>query len=90
MGNAWKFGATWPASLNSGKDLTFQGGGTVVLENTVNQGLAHLLLMMIILSSPLILRHGKAAELLLMVNILLTGRLMGLLVIVCINWVRVR
>ncbi|EMO7867635.1 autotransporter outer membrane beta-barrel domain-containing protein, partial [Citrobacter amalonaticus] len=31
-------GATWPASLNSGKDLTFQGGGTVVLENTVNQG----------------------------------------------------
>lgn len=83
-------GATWPASLNSGKDLTFQGGGTVVLENTVNQGLAHLLLMMIILSSPLILRHGKAAELLLMVNILLTGRLMGLLVIVCINWVRVR
>lgn len=46
--------------------------------------------MMIILSSPLILRHGKAAELLLMVNILLTGRLMGLLVIVCINWVRVR
>lgn len=83
-------GATWPASLNSGKDSTFQGGGTVVLENTVNQGLAHLLLMMIILSSPLILRHGKAAELLLMVNILLTGRLMGLLVIVCINWVRVR
>lgn len=61
-----------------------------MLENTVNQGLAHLLLMMIILSSPLILRHGKAAELLLMVNILLTGRLMGLLVIVCINWVRVR
>lgn len=31
-------GATLPASLNSGKDLTFQGGGTVVLENTVNQG----------------------------------------------------
>jgi serine protease autotransporter len=31
-------GATWPDSLNSGKDLTFQGGGTVVLENTVNQG----------------------------------------------------
>ncbi|MEK8926607.1 S6 family peptidase [Escherichia coli] len=31
-------GATWPASLNNGKDLTFQGGGTVVLENTVNQG----------------------------------------------------
>lgn len=31
-------GTTWPASLNSGKDLTFQGGGTVVLENTVNQG----------------------------------------------------
>ncbi|MEN1522806.1 hypothetical protein AAIH38_35150, partial [Pseudomonas aeruginosa] len=22
-------GATWPASLNSGKDLTFQGGGTL-------------------------------------------------------------
>ncbi|WP_426346462.1 S6 family peptidase [Cronobacter universalis] len=31
-------GATWPASLNSGKDLTFQGGGNVVLENAVNQG----------------------------------------------------
>lgn len=31
-------GATWPASLNSGKDLTFLGGGTVVLENTVSQG----------------------------------------------------
>lgn len=31
-------GATWPASLNSGKDLTFQGGGSVILENTVNQG----------------------------------------------------
>ena len=31
-------GAAWPASLNSGKDLTFQGGGTVVLENTVDQG----------------------------------------------------
>ncbi|EQC3334526.1 S6 family peptidase [Escherichia coli] len=31
-------GTTWPASLNSGKDLTFQGGGTVVLENTINQG----------------------------------------------------
>lgn len=32
------FGSSSPASLNSGKDLTFQGGGTVVLENTVNQG----------------------------------------------------
>lgn len=31
-------GATWPASLNSGKDLTFQGDGSVVLENTVDQG----------------------------------------------------
>ncbi|EOY5094739.1 S6 family peptidase [Citrobacter amalonaticus] len=31
-------GATWPASLNSGKDLIFQGGGSVVLENTVDQG----------------------------------------------------
>lgn len=31
-------GATWPASLNSGKDLTFQGGGAVVLENSVHQG----------------------------------------------------
>ena len=31
-------GATWPASLNSGKDLTFQGGGSVVLENSVHQG----------------------------------------------------
>ncbi|WP_312826375.1 hypothetical protein, partial [Escherichia coli] len=27
-------GLTSPASLNSGKDLTFQGGGSVVLENT--------------------------------------------------------
>lgn len=66
--------------LNSGKDSTFQGVRTVV-ENTVNQGLAHLLLMMIILSSPLILRHGKAAKLLLMVNILLTANNVGLLVI---------
>lgn len=32
------FGSALPASLNSGKDLTFQDGGTVVLENTVNQG----------------------------------------------------
>ncbi|MHA6633707.1 S6 family peptidase [Citrobacter farmeri] len=31
-------GPTSPASLNSGKDLTFQGGGSVVLENTVDQG----------------------------------------------------
>lgn len=31
-------GGTWPASLNSGKDLTFQGGGSVVLENIVDQG----------------------------------------------------
>ncbi|WP_312650567.1 S6 family peptidase, partial [Escherichia coli] len=31
-------GLTSPASLNSGKDLTFQGGGSVVLENTVDQG----------------------------------------------------
>ena len=31
-------GATWPASLNSGKDLIFQGGGAVVLENSVHQG----------------------------------------------------
>ncbi|HBB6760977.1 TPA: autotransporter outer membrane beta-barrel domain-containing protein [Citrobacter amalonaticus] len=31
-------GATWPASLNSGKDLIFQGGGSVVLENSVHQG----------------------------------------------------
>jgi len=30
--------STSSASLNNGKDLTFQGGGTVVLENTVNQG----------------------------------------------------
>lgn len=32
------FGPTAPTSLNSGKDLTFQGGGTVVLEHAVNQG----------------------------------------------------
>lgn len=32
------FGSALPASLNSGKDLTFQGGGTVVLENAVDQG----------------------------------------------------
>lgn len=31
-------GPTGPASLNSGKDLTFQGGGTVLLENNVDQG----------------------------------------------------
>ncbi len=55
MGNAWKFGGNMACFAYSGKDLTFQGGGTVVLENTVIRGLAHLLLMMIILSSPLIL-----------------------------------
>ncbi|EIQ2268022.1 autotransporter outer membrane beta-barrel domain-containing protein [Escherichia coli] len=31
-------GPARPDSLNNGKDLTFQGGGTIVLENTVNQG----------------------------------------------------
>ncbi len=40
--NSWSMhgnqGPTWPASLNSGKDLTFQGGGSVILENTVDQG----------------------------------------------------
>lgn len=41
-GTSWAMhgnpGPTSPASLNSGKDLTFQGGGSVVLDNTVDQG----------------------------------------------------
>lgn len=41
-GNAWSmhgnFGPATTTSLNSGKDLTFQGGGSVVLENTIDQG----------------------------------------------------
>lgn len=31
-------GTTWPASLNSGKNLIFQGGGAILLKDSVNQG----------------------------------------------------
>ncbi|MCV6798998.1 autotransporter outer membrane beta-barrel domain-containing protein [Achromobacter ruhlandii] len=40
--NAWamhgKHGATITAALDHGKDLTFSGGGTVLLQNSVDQG----------------------------------------------------